>query len=388
LSARSILIFHSSADLYGSDQTVIDLVDGLLGDAWQVHVALPSAGPLVGVLEARGASVHITRIAAFGRATVRPLGLLRFPFQAVASTWACLRLIRSTKPQLVHVNTFNIPAPAFAARLTGRFVVWHVHEIMTRPVALSRTLAWMIQILAQRVVCNSEATLLQLRAGCARLASKAVVIPNGVTNFELRERGSVREELQIPQDRFVFLFVGRLNAWKGQQLFVEAATRIAEQHAQALFLVAGDAPNKQPHFREEFLELLEAKGLGERLRFLGFFADTHALYSAANASVVPSLLPEPFGLVAAEAMAASLPVIAADHGGLAEIVEHGVTGLCFEPGNLERLMEAMQSLLQDPRAAQAMGQAGKLRQERLFSVGRYQKDFLQLYDDVLGARIS
>lgn len=375
----SILLFHASADLYGSDQTILDLVEGLVDAGWRVEVALPRTGPLVAALEARGARLHLGGFSVFGRSTLRPAGLLAFPFQLLRSRATCLRLIRRLQPALVHVNTLVIPAPALAAKRAGVPLVWHVHEIMTRPQALARQLARLVQRLAQRVPCNSRATLEQLADYAPAIRAKALVVSNGVRDLEPLPREALRRSMQIPSDRFVFLFVGRLNAWKGQELFVEAAARIAAQHPEALFLAAGDAPDGQPGLRESFLARIEASGLGTAFRWLGFQAETHALYCAADALVVPSLLPEPFGLVAAEAMAASLAVIAAGHGGLLDIVEPQHTGLHFTPGDPQALAQAMQRLLSDREATRAMGRAGKQRQLEHFSVARYQEQFLELY---------
>lgn len=377
------LVFHGSADLYGSDQTTVDLVMGLLAAGWRVEVALPHTGPLVEVLERAGTVVHVGSFSPFGRATLKPKGLLAFPFQLGASTLACRRLIAKVGPDIVHVNTLIIPAPALAAKLARRPLVWHVHEIMERPARLAQALSQLVGTLADKVICNSKATLAQLNAHSSKVAPKAVVIPNGVTSHPLRASTEVRKELNVATDRFVFLFVGRLNAWKGQQLFVEAAARILALHPRALFLAAGDAPNGQPHFREAFVEAIDSHQLGDSFRWLGFFSDTHALASAADVAVVPSLLPEPFGLVAAEAMAAALPVIAAGHGGLCEIVVDGETGLLTAPGDLDSLVQAMESLIESPERTKQMGQAGKRRQAELFSVERYQAAFLGVYDSLI-----
>ena len=381
---QTALVFHGSADLYGSDQTTIDMVRGLLAGGWRVTVALPHEGPLVEVLERAGATVHIGGFAPFGRATLTPLGLLASPYQMLASTLACWRLVRKIQPDVVHANTLIIPAPALAGRLARKPVVWHIHEIMTRPKALVWLLTHLVGLLASKVACNSEATLDVLASHNPSLRKKSTVVPNGVTDFPALDPEQVRRDLDIPAERFVFLFVGRLNAWKGQEVFVEAAAAISKRHPQAFFLAAGDAPDGQPHFRASFETLIDKHNIEQSFRYLGFHSDTHALYSAADASVVPSLLPEPFGLVAAEAMAASLPVIVAGHGGLKEIVVHGETGVHIEPGSVSSLVEAMEGMLASSEATLAMGRAGKQRQRQHFSVGRYQRSFLEMFQKLAG----
>ena len=94
---------------------------------------------------------------------------------------------------------------------------------------------------------------------------------------------------------------------------------------------------------------------------------------------MPSILPEPFGLVAAEAMAAGRAVVAAAHGGLVEIVDDGVTGRLVRPRDAEDLARALDALLAEPDLADRMGRAGRERQRAHFSVERYVRDFDALY---------
>jgi glycosyltransferase involved in cell wall biosynthesis len=92
------------------------------------------------------------------------------------------------------------------------------------------------------------------------------------------------------------------------------------------------------------------------------------VWRATDIAVVPSTEPEPFGMVAIEAMACALPVVAAAHGGLLDIVQHDITGLQFEPCNAQALADALLRLATDPQLRQRLGQAGARRQATLFSL--------------------
>jgi glycosyltransferase involved in cell wall biosynthesis len=104
------------------------------------------------------------------------------------------------------------------------------------------------------------------------------------------------------------------------------------------------------------------------VQFVRFVADIYPVWSASDIAVVPSLEPEPFGMVAIEAMACGLPVLAARHGGLLDIVEDGVTGLFFEPRDARSLAEMLFRLLKDPQLRARMGVAGAQRQRAMFSL--------------------
>ena len=98
---------------------------------------------------------------------------------------------------------------------------------------------------------------------------------------------------------------------------------------------------------------------------------------------VPSFV-EGFGLTAAEAMAAALPVVASNVAGLNEVVMDGVSGLLVRPGNPSELARAILTLLRDPKQAQRIGMAGKERVRELFSFDRFQKSYSALYQMEIG----
>jgi glycosyltransferase involved in cell wall biosynthesis len=104
--------------------------------------------------------------------------------------------------------------------------------------------------------------------------------------------------------------------------------------------------------------------------------------------VVPSIEPEPFGLVAAEAMAAGVPVIASRIGALPEIVDDDRTGLLVDPGDAGSLLAAMRGLNASPFRREEMGQRARKRFERRFRVDRYIDEFTRVYDGLLGNTAS
>jgi glycogen(starch) synthase len=109
-------------------------------------------------------------------------------------------------------------------------------------------------------------------------------------------------------------------------------------------------------------EQVKAKRLGKSVNFLGWLPEEqlHALVAAADAVVVPSLY-EPFGIVALEAASVGTPLVVARTGGLAELVEDGVTGRTFAPGNVVELASALAQVLLDPPRAAASARAARTK---------------------------
>lgn len=176
-------------------------------------------------------------------------------------------------------------------------------------------------------------------------ASRIDVIPNGVDGRMWRARP---QAVAAARARFstggpLVGYAGRLVYEKGVQHLVGAVPRLRARHPGLRVVIAGDGPYRA-ELQDEALRL----GLGASVSFPGFLGvpELPAVLAATNATVVPSMY-EPFGMVALEAAAAGAPLAVAATGGLAEIVEPGVTGVTFPHSNPDALAEAVGRLLSD-----------------------------------------
>jgi glycosyltransferase involved in cell wall biosynthesis len=156
------------------------------------------------------------------------------------------------------------------------------------------------------------------------------------------------------------VFAGRVVAPKGVRTLVRAARKV-----QAEFFICGDGWQLQATRR-----LARREGIDARVHFKGWLNPDELAQEFAEASivVVPSLWPEPFGIVGIEAFAAGRPVIASDTGGIGDWLTDGVSGLLVPAGDVAALAGALDELLDDPRRQQAMGAAGKATVAAKFSL--------------------
>ena len=120
----------------------------------------------------------------------------------------------------------------------------------------------------------------------------------------------------------------------------------------------------------------------QRVAFAGWLSPEQLAHELAEASVVaiPSLWPEPFGLVGVEAFAAGRPVVASATGGIEDWLDHGRNGLCVPPGDVEALASALTELLADPARQQAMGEAGRISVSERFTEQRHVTALLEAYE--------
>jgi len=181
-----------------------------------------------------------------------------------------------------------------------------------------------------------------------------------------------------PPDTARFLFLGRIAPQKGLPWLLEALALCPQD---LLVDVAGEG-----HKLEECRQTCAILGLTGRVTFHGWQAPAgvFALLQSCRALVFPSLWPEPFGLVALDAMAAGRAVIAGRSGGIPEIVQEGRSGLLVNPGDAPALAQAMQQLAQQPALATQFGYEGRRILENDFSMEKHMDGLMALYAQVMG----
>jgi glycosyltransferase involved in cell wall biosynthesis len=196
---------------------------------------------------------------------------------------------------------------------------------------------------------------------------RVVVLPNSA---------AIPDEPANPGRGSHAVFSGRLVPEKGAGTLVAAAQRCPDIPVRFL----GDGP-----------EMAELRGgAPSNAHFCGQVdaAEVAAAYRGARFLVIPSRWFEGCPLVILEAMSFGLPVIASRIGGLPELVEEGVTGMLFEPGDSEELAEKMQTLWQDPGLCQAMGDAGRRRAIEQFNERDYWRKLSSIYESAMAAARS
>ncbi|MBI4719776.1 MAG: glycosyltransferase family 4 protein [Chitinivibrionia bacterium] len=168
----------------------------------------------------------------------------------------------------------------------------------------------------------------------------------------------------VPEDAAIVTLAGELTERKGHRFIIEAAADVLRSFPGARFVFAGEGSA-----RSELEESLDKKGLGGFFHLLGFRDDIPSILTASDVLVLPSSV-EGFGYVLAEAMAASIPVVATRSSSIPEVVEDGVTGLLHEYGKTDEIAAHLARLLGDEALARTMGDAGLRRAREHFHLDR------------------
>jgi glycosyltransferase involved in cell wall biosynthesis len=353
---HDVVLMLTSFDVGGTERQMVELVKRLNPTRFRPHVACFHArGPLLAELPD---DVPVREFALHGFARPAALG------QFLAFAGWCRRI----GPALVHTcdlyaNIFGLPAAMLAGvpvRIANR------REILTGDKTPAQLRAQQLAYrAAHAVVANSGAARAQLEREQVP-ADRLRLIPNGLDPAGFRPaapRAAIRE----------IVTVANLRPEKGHDTLLAAAPRILASHPDVTFTFAGGGPR-----RDALETLTRALSLTDRVRFLGECRDVPSVLAGADLFVLPSRS-EAFPNAVLEAMAAGLPVVATDVGGIPEIVRNGENGVLVRPDDADALADAVIGLMNRPTHAAALGRAARADVERHYTLDRMVEAFEHLY---------
>lgn len=355
---KNILFIHSSSELYGSDRSLLNIVKNLDKSKFSIHVVLPCQGPLVEEMtKLPDVKVSIFEIAVLRRKNFSPLGMLAYAKDFFKSFFFVKRYIKANKIDVVDTNTAVVFPGAVAAKFCRKKSVWHIREIIKSRFE-NKIISLVMRLFSDVIVANSKATGAALRVP----QKKVQVVYNAV--------GDAKFDRLIGKDddKIIVGMAGRINRWKGQKLFVDAAEIVAKQKTNVSFEIAGDVYQGEDFIREDLVSYIKEKKLDQTVLLDGLVQDMPSFYRKLDVFVLPSLQPEPFGLVVIEAMSYGLPVIATNHGGPTEIIENGKEGYLVRYDNANEMAERILELVNDKEKRHSMGLLGQKKKMELFSV--------------------
>jgi glycosyltransferase involved in cell wall biosynthesis len=274
-----------------------------------------------------------------------------------AYTVRLARRLRELDPDVVHTNSLKSGFyGSIAARLSGRPVIWHLRDrvaddyLPPRAVAVTR---FALRHLPDLVLCNSQETL-----GTAHVARKAAaVVASPVVHDPYEAVEAVARQARIP----VIGMVGRLSPWKGQHVFLRAFAKLTSDHPELTARIVGSTMFGEDAYRDELKSLVTQLGIDDRVTFVGFTDEVERELAGMDILVHASTVPEPFGQVIVEGMAAGLAVIATAAGGPLEIVTPEVDGLVVAQGDVDELADALKRLVDDAALRKRLGDAAMSR---------------------------
>lgn len=316
------------------------------------------------------------------------------------SVRAAEELFRTTKPDIVHLNSLVLAPAAIGAKRAGVKLVWHIRESV-HPGHFGLRRRWLqglVSRLADEAIFITDHDRQQLVG-----TQKGIVVHELVdfTRFDRSLDGmKLRQELGIPCAAKVVMFMGGVSHLKGADVLLAALPQIKIRIPNLRVVIAGAAGPRNDSLlarsvrkllplvgsgteRQRFETLFELENLHEYVHLLSFRRDPEMLMAAADVIVIPSTQPH-FGMPAAEAGAMAKPVVASQIGALEEAVVENETGLLVPPNDPEALADAIIRVLADSQLAQRLGEGGYQNSLTKFNIETNAQLILDVYDRLIG----
>jgi glycosyltransferase involved in cell wall biosynthesis len=274
-------------------------------------------------------------------------------------------------------------SPALASKMAGVPHLWHIRDWF-------QEFRQIWKPYSKYILWSSDAVIAISRAVASQFAdnSKISVVYDGCSLDEFRPAGpetgqEFRRRFGLGT-HFVAGCVGRIKfRRKGQEVLVRAGAILRDRGCCPKILIVGATyPGNESHLTN-LKQLIRELDMEDHIVLTGELDDVKLAYAAMNVLVLPSAQPEPLGDVMLEAMALQVPVIATNIGGPPEVVQDGITGYLVPPSDPAALADKIELLMNDPKLALRMGQAGPPRVTERFSVGEMTRKIEALYCDCI-----
>lgn len=367
----NVLFVHSSSELYGSDRSLLNIVRYIDKTKYHPHVMLPCEGPLaVEMNKIPGIEVHIYSVAVLRRKNMSFNGMTQYYRDYKRSVNYIKKYIQDNNITIVDTNTAVVIPGAVAAKRSNVKSVWHIREIIKNR-AENKVISYVMNKYSDLIVANSKSTgqALGVPQKKIRVVYNAVEYPEIINKKE-------HQGINIGM-------AGRINRWKGQRLFVDAATIVCKRHPDAFFFIAGDVYQGEDEIKKDLITYIDNHKMQKHVKLVGLISDMNEFYDSLDIFVLPSIQPEPFGLVVIEAMGHELPVIATNHGGPTEIIKDKKEGFLVEYKDAREMASRINQLIEEPRLREQMAKNALASRKNNFSVKKMVENIENVFEEVL-----
>jgi glycosyltransferase involved in cell wall biosynthesis len=317
------------------------------------------------------------------------------PLYDTLSVLRLTRLLRATRPHILHTHTAKAGAVARLAALlagdAGPPIVVHTFHghVLRGYFDPARTAAFrQLERQLARITTRLVAVAPQVRDDLVELGVASpdrfsvirlgIDLENRIVGTE-EQRADLRRLFGVPAERFVVGWIGRMTSIKRVPDVLHAFRRLRDRGIDATLCLVGDGPDS-----ERVEELAHELGISRHTLFIGYQRDVASYYAFFDALLLPSAN-EGTPVVAIEALASRRPVVATRVGGVPDVVTNGIDGYLVEVGDVEAMADRLAELALRPERARELGQAGRENVLPRYRVERLVDDVDALYRELLTA---
>ena len=353
----------------GAERAMMSMLSHLDRTRIEPHLALGHETELVE--QARALNIPVTIMAVPKRSRTTMLSWWR-------SLWRLRKLVTQFQPDVMHAN--DVPSCQAMSVIGAKMNVPRVVHV--RWVITAESAGWWARDGAERMICISDWVRSELGDVSATplKGTKLEVMADAVDWPALESEQGGDGASPRAAGELTLGFTGQLIESKGLDLVIVAMSRLPVDQRPRL-LVAGDDTQSGGIYLGKLKSLAQQCGVADRIEWLGFLKDVTTLHQRVDAMVCPSRI-EPLGLVPLEAARYRVPAIANHVGGLAETIEHGVTGWLVD-GGADGWMQAL-SKAQDRALLEQWGKAAHQHTKLHYSPAVYQRRLMAVYESLCG----
>ena len=375
-NARIVCFYCISTHLGGAERSLLDIICNLekLSDgSLKPWVIFPQrTGPIFDILSQQGVECTVLKMpSTFFRLSRERKLTLPFTFaRSLPKLFSYFlqlnKLIRSRKPLLVYSTGLKCHILAsMSCRFTKIQTLLHFRDLLNSPI-LRAVFNSLTNNKKVSCIANSKATQNTLP-----FSSKVIYNGFDLKRFHNTSNGQLYQLLGLNHSVPIVGILGALAHWKGQKLFIETAAELIANDCPAHFVIIGDEiydTSGDRGIKAELVALVDQYEISDRVHFVGFQKEPEYFLKDLTILVHASLRPEPFGRVIVEGMASGSVVVAADAGGVREIVRNNKTGFLCKPGDKTSYVNCIGELLNSPKLRESVAAAGTQSVQKMFGI--------------------
>lgn len=378
---ENILYLHAGAEMYGADKILLELVSGLNPKRFHPIVVLPEHGILEKKLKENNIETYVIPYPILRRKYFNVRGIWQYISTYYSSSKQIEKLVKNKNISLLHVNTAAVLEGIYLKKKLKVKMVWHIHEIILSPAIVGKLLNYLVGKYSDQCIAVSEAVKNNLLKSGYFKPDQIDVIYNGVDSHKFTpalDSSYLYKEWNIPKNAIKVGMIGRVNAWKGQDHFLEALTPLLNQYSNLYLFIIGSAFTGQEWRVNNLKEKIAKNQNSKRIIYSEFRTDNNYIQNFLNLLVLPSTNPDPLPTVVLEAMASGTPVVGYRHGGVTEMIRNGKDGLLAEVNNPVDMRQKVEWILENNKFVQ-FGKNARFRQESKFSIQSFILNFEKMY---------
>jgi len=340
----------------------------------------------------------INNISVYRLKTFAPIIAKKYKISITPQLLSFCRAGQLKKFDVVHLHAYrsfqNIIIHHYAKKYGIPYVL-QAHGSLPR-INAWQTLKWLYDILfgyqllrdAAKVIALSRVEAEQYRA-MGVPEEKIVIIPNGIDISEYAElppKGVFKKKFNIPEDRKIILYLGRIHKAKGIDFLIRAYAYLKNKmnFKDAILVIAGPDDG----FLDKIKSLVRDLGVANSVLFTGLLSEEDKIKAYVDSDVVINVEPlNVYGLVPLEAAACSTPVIVSKTNAISEIILNGKFGFSVRYGGVVSLASTLYRVLIDEKLAKNLGKNGRDYVFSNFGWDKIIEKYVQLYDKVISGRI-